>query len=78
MRQLKLYLALLPVFFLVDMLWLGVIAADFYQAQIGHLLSPRGIDHRFGRAPRDAERPPLLPRWSVGASAPARAGWPAR
>ena len=41
MRQLKLYLALLPVFFLVDMLWLGVIAADFYQAQIGHLLSPR-------------------------------------
>jgi uncharacterized membrane protein len=40
MHQLKLYLALVPVFFLVDMLWLGVIAADFYQAQIGHLLSP--------------------------------------
>ena len=40
MRQLKLYLALVPVFFLVDMLWLGVIATDFYQAQIGHLLSP--------------------------------------
>lgn len=40
MRHLKLYLALIPVFFLVDMLWLGVIAVDFYQAQIGHLLSP--------------------------------------
>ena len=41
MRNLKLYLALVPIFFLVDMLWLGVIAADFYQAQIGHLLSPQ-------------------------------------
>ncbi len=41
MRSLKLYLALVPVFFLVDLLWLGVVAADFYQTQIGHLLSPR-------------------------------------
>ena len=39
--QLKLYLALVPVFFAVDMLWLGVIAADFYQQQIGQLLSPQ-------------------------------------
>jgi uncharacterized membrane protein len=40
MSHLKLYLALIPVFFLVDLLWLGVIAVDFYQAQIGHLLAP--------------------------------------
>jgi uncharacterized membrane protein len=39
MRSLKLYLALIPVFFIVDLLWLGVVAVDFYQAQIGHLLS---------------------------------------
>lgn len=41
MLNLKLYLAMVPVFFVVDMLWLGVIAAEFYQEQIGHLLSPR-------------------------------------
>lgn len=40
-RHLQLYLALVPVFFVVDLLWLGVIAVDFYQAQIGHLLSPQ-------------------------------------
>jgi uncharacterized membrane protein len=41
MQQLKVYLAVLPLFFLVAMLLLGVIAVDFYQAQIGHLLSPQ-------------------------------------
>ncbi|MGD2019911.1 MAG: DUF2177 family protein [Thiohalocapsa sp.] len=40
LRHLKLYLTLVPVFFAVDLLWLGVIAVDFYQAQIGHLLAP--------------------------------------
>jgi uncharacterized membrane protein len=39
--HLKLYIALVPVFFAVDLLWLGVIAAGFYQAQIGHLLAPQ-------------------------------------
>ena len=33
-----LYLISVPVFFLVDMLWLGVIAREFYQARIGHLM----------------------------------------
>lgn len=33
-----LYLISVPIFFLVDMLWLGVIARDFYQNRLGHLL----------------------------------------
>lgn len=35
---LALYAISVPVFFLIDMLWLGVIARNFYQTQIGHLL----------------------------------------
>ncbi len=38
---LKLYLLSVPLFFLLDMLWLGVIARDFYRSQLGHLLSER-------------------------------------
>lgn len=34
------YLIALPVFFAVDMLWLAVIAVDFYPRHIGHLLGP--------------------------------------
>ena len=34
----KLYAIALPVFFAIDMLWLGLIAKDFYRAQIGTLL----------------------------------------
>lgn len=30
----------IPVFFFIDMLWLGFIANRFYQDQIGHLLGP--------------------------------------
>lgn len=32
-----LYLISLPVFFVVDLLWIGVFANRFYDAQIGHL-----------------------------------------
>lgn len=35
---LKFYAIAIVVFFLVDMLWLGVIAKRFYNEQIGHLL----------------------------------------
>lgn len=35
---LTLYAISVPVFFLIDMVWLGVVARGFYQAQIGHLL----------------------------------------
>jgi uncharacterized membrane protein len=34
------YLLTIPVFFAIDMVWLGVIAKNLYQKQIGHLLSP--------------------------------------
>ncbi len=33
------YLLSVPVFFLIDMVWLGLIAPKFYRAQIGHLLA---------------------------------------
>ncbi|MFP4063176.1 MAG: DUF2177 family protein [Halochromatium sp.] len=38
---LKLYLLTLPVFFVIDMLWLGVIARAFYRDSLGHLLAER-------------------------------------
>jgi len=34
----KLFLIAVSVFFAIDMVWLGVIAKDFYAEQIGHLL----------------------------------------
>lgn len=37
---LKLYLIALPIFFLVDMTWLGLIAKNFYRSQIGTLIKP--------------------------------------
>ena len=37
---LKLYLIALPVFFAIDMFCLGVVAKDFYRAQIGGLMKP--------------------------------------
>ena len=36
----KLYLATVPIFFAIDMLWLGVLARGFYQTNLRHLLSP--------------------------------------
>lgn len=34
----KIYLIALPVFFAIDMMWLGLIAKNFYAKQIGSLL----------------------------------------
>lgn len=34
----KLYLIALPVFFIIDMVWLGVVAKSFYAKQIGFLM----------------------------------------
>ena len=34
----KLYLIALPVFFAIDMVWLGVVAKGFYRRQIGDLM----------------------------------------
>ena len=36
---LKLYIATVPVFFLIDMVWLGLVARNFYQKQLGFILS---------------------------------------
>lgn len=35
---LTLYLISVPVFFIIDMIWLGVVAKSFYQSRLGHLL----------------------------------------
>jgi len=35
-----LYLMTVPVFFAIDMIWLGTVATKFYQSQIGFLLGP--------------------------------------
>lgn len=37
---LKLYLIALPIFSVIDLLWIGVIAKNFYKEQIGHLMTP--------------------------------------
>jgi len=34
------YLVSVPVFFAIDMVWLGFVAQQFYQSQIGYLLGP--------------------------------------
>ena len=36
----KLYVIALPVFFAIDMIWLGLVAKGFYAKQIGSLLKP--------------------------------------
>jgi uncharacterized membrane protein len=40
MKVVYLYLLTLPVFFGIDMLWIGVLAKDFYRNSLGHLLRP--------------------------------------
>lgn len=40
MQFIKIYLLTLPVFFAIDLIWLGLIARNFYQKELGHLLSP--------------------------------------
>jgi uncharacterized membrane protein len=39
MKYTLLYIATVPVFFLIDLLWLGIVAKDFYRSQIGHLMA---------------------------------------
>jgi len=34
----KLYLATIPVFFVIDMIWLGLVAKSFYQSRLAGLL----------------------------------------
>jgi len=37
---LKLYVLTVPVFFVIDLLWLGVLARGFYRRYLGFILSP--------------------------------------
>ena len=37
---LKLYLLTVPVFFVIDLVWLGLVAKGFYQKNLGFILSP--------------------------------------
>lgn len=38
-RYILLYLLTVPVFFLIDLVWLGLVARDFYRNQIGSLMA---------------------------------------
>ena len=40
-KAILLYGLTVPVFFAVDMLWLGLVAKGFYARHLGHLLSPK-------------------------------------
>jgi len=40
MQAFYLYLISVPIFFAVDMVWLGLVAKNFYVSQIGHLMGP--------------------------------------
>lgn len=39
--DLKLYLLTIPIFFAIDLVWLGLIANNLYQKNLAHLLSPQ-------------------------------------
>jgi uncharacterized membrane protein len=40
MKVFYLYFFTIPVFFGIDMIWLGFVAKDFYRKNLGHLLRP--------------------------------------
>ena len=52
MRDLKLFLLVLPVFLLVDLTWLGVVMKNFYSSEFGDLMRRRdgGMAPRWGAA----------------------------
>jgi uncharacterized membrane protein len=44
---LKLYAATVPILFAIDLVWLGLVAKDFYRSRLGDLMRP---DPRWGPA----------------------------
>lgn len=52
MRELKLYLCLLPIFVVVDLAWIGWLMKDFYSEQLGDLArrSDGSLAPRWGAA----------------------------
>ena len=41
MKALLVYLITVPIFFIIDLVWLGVIAKGFYQKHLGYLMRPQ-------------------------------------
>ena len=39
--HLKLYLSTVPIFFLIDLFWLGFVAKEFYRRHLDYILSPK-------------------------------------
>jgi len=37
---LKLFALTIPIFFIIDIIWLGIIAKGFYRRHLGFILSP--------------------------------------
>ena len=40
-KTLLVYLITVPIFFIIDLVWLGVIAKGFYQKHLGYLMRPQ-------------------------------------
>ena len=40
LKIIYIYLLTIPVFFVIDMIWLGFVAKSFYRNNLGHLLRP--------------------------------------
>ena len=41
MKTLFVYLITVPIFFIIDLAWLGVVAKGFYQKHLGYLMRPQ-------------------------------------
>ena len=52
MKSIALFLILLPIFLVIDLLWLGVIMKSFYAAELGDLARRQGaaVAPRWGAA----------------------------
>lgn len=40
-RAVRIYFITVPIFFVIDLIWLGVLAKDFYQRRLGYLMRPQ-------------------------------------
>ena len=41
LKAVRIYIITVPIFFLIDLVWLGVVAKDFYQRRLGYLMRPQ-------------------------------------
>jgi len=40
-KAVRIYLITVPIFFVIDLIWLGILAKDFYQRRLGYLMRPQ-------------------------------------